>query len=159
MNGAPSLSHLMAVALQMITGGFLLLTTSVATGELASVRFDNLSQRSNIAWLYLIVFGSLIAFTSYIWLLQQTAPSRVATYAYINPIVALLLGWAYANEQPTFNSMVAAIIILISVAVLTSFKFEPRYKNHEESKNVPDPKIAKSQSLSETLQHKENSKS
>jgi len=131
-------SHFMAVALQMITGGLLLLVTSIATGELTGLRLDSMSQRSLIAWLYLIVFGSLIAFTSYIWLLKQTAPSRIATYAYINPVVALLLGWALANEQPTIRSTIAATIILISVAVITSKKFEPKTKDTKIAKAYPD---------------------
>jgi drug/metabolite transporter (DMT)-like permease len=117
-------SHFMGVAMQMIAGGFLLLSTSIATGELASLRLTSMSQRSLIALVYLIVFGSLVAFTSYIWLLKQTAPARVATYAYVNPVVALLLGWAFAGEQITLRSMVATIIILISVAVITFFKLE-----------------------------------
>jgi len=123
-------SHFMGVAIQMIAGGFLLLLTSVATGELANLRLGSISQRSLFAWAYLIVFGSLVGFTSYIWLLKQATPSRIATYAYINPVVALLLGWAFANEQPTFTSIVTTTIILISVAVITSRKFEPQDKSH-----------------------------
>jgi len=122
-------SHFMGVALQMITGGVLLLAMSVVTGELASVKLYNISQRSLIAWAYLIVFGSLVAFTSYIWLLKQIAPARIGIYAYINPIVALLLGWALAAEQLTLRSIVATAIILVSVAVITSHKFESQAKS------------------------------
>ncbi len=117
-------SHFMGVALQMIAGGLLLLSASIATGEWASMKLSGISQRSLVAWVYLIVFGSLVAFTSYIWLLKQIAPARIATYAYINPLVALLLGWALANEQPSFRSIAAAAIILISVAAITSRKLE-----------------------------------
>jgi drug/metabolite transporter (DMT)-like permease len=91
-----------------------------------NVKLDRVSVNSFAAVLYLIVFGSLIAFTSYIWLLKQIAPSRIVTYAYINPIVALILGWAFANEQPTLRSMVATVIILTSVAVTTLIKSEPK---------------------------------
>lgn len=116
-------SHFTGVAMQMIVGGFLLFSASIATGEPRSLQLANMSQRSFAALVYLVIFGSLVAFTSYIWLLKQAAPSRVATYAYINPIVALLLGWAFAEELPTIRSLVAATIILISVAVITSRKF------------------------------------
>jgi drug/metabolite transporter (DMT)-like permease len=110
--------------MQMMVGGILLFSASIATGELTGLQLASMSQRSLAALVYLIVFGSLVAFTSYIWLLKQTAPSRVATYAYINPVVALLLGWALADEQLTLRSIVAAIIILISVAAITTFKSE-----------------------------------
>jgi drug/metabolite transporter (DMT)-like permease len=118
-------SHLTGVAMQMIVGGVLLFSASLATGELTGLHLANMSQRSFAALVYLIVFGSLIAFTSYIWLLKQIAPSRVATYAYINPVVALLLGWALAGEQLTLRSIAATIIVIISVAVITALKSEP----------------------------------
>jgi len=117
-------SHFTGVAMQMIVGGILLLSASIATGELTGLQLTSMSQRSFAALVYLIVFGSLVAFTSYIWLLKQAAPSRVATYAYINPVVALLLGWAFAEELPTIRGLAAATIILISVAVITSRKSE-----------------------------------
>lgn len=117
-------SHFTGVAMQMIVGGILLFSASIATGELTGLQLTNMSQRSFAALVYLVIFGSLLAFTSYIWLLKQAAPSRVATYAYINPIVALLLGWAFAEEVPTIRSLTAATIILVSVAVITSRKFE-----------------------------------
>ena len=119
-------SHFLAVAQQMILGGALLFLTSLVTGEWMNVKPDAMSLNSLIALLYLIVFGSLIGFTSYIWLLKQIAPSRIATYAYVNPIVALLLGWTLANEQPSLKSMVAATIILLSVAATTLYKIEPK---------------------------------
>lgn len=115
-------SHFTGVAMQMIVGGVLLFSASMVTGELTHLQLASMSQRSFAALVYLIVFGSLVAFTSYIWLLKQIAPSRVATYAYINPVVALLLGLTFAEEQITFRSIIAAIVILISVAVITILK-------------------------------------
>jgi len=117
-------SHFTGTAMQMIVGGILLFSASIVTGEFTGLQLASMSQRSFAALVYLIVFGSLVAFTSYIWLLKQAAPSRVATYAYINPVVALLLGWALAGEQLTLRSLVAATIILISVAAITTFKSE-----------------------------------
>jgi len=117
-------SHFLGVAMQMIIGGVLLFSASFVTGEFTGLQLASMSLRSLAALVYLIVFGSLVAFTSYIWLLKQITPSRVATYAYINPVVALLLGLALADEQLTFRSVAAAIIILISVAAITTLKSE-----------------------------------
>ncbi len=117
-------SHFLGVAMQMIVGGVLLFSASFVTGEFTGLQLANMSLRSLAALVYLIVFGSLVAFTSYIWLLKQIRPSRVATYAYINPVVALLLGLALADEQLTPRSIIAAIVIIISVAVITSLKSE-----------------------------------
>jgi drug/metabolite transporter (DMT)-like permease len=142
-------SHFLAVALQMIVGGVLLFSTSLATGEWTRIKPDSVSLSSVIALLYLIVFGSLIAFTSYIWLLKQVAPARIATYAYINPIVALLLGWALASEQPTFRSLLATTIILISVAATTLYKSEPK----EETARKPEAFVDMSSKRVEAEKH------
>ncbi len=114
-------SPLLATAMQMIAGGVLLLIASIVVGEWTRIRLDQVSFNSTIAWLYLIVFGSLVGFTSYIWLLKQTTASRVSTYAYVNPIVAMILGWAMAQEPITPRSIVAAVIILTSVVIITTF--------------------------------------
>lgn len=112
---------LLATAMQMIAGGALLLVASAVAGEWTRIRFDQISFNSMIAWLYLIVFGSLIGYTSYMWLLKETTASRVSTYAYINPIVAMFLGWAIAQEPITLRNVVAAIIILTSVVIITTY--------------------------------------
>jgi len=85
---------------------------------------NQVSQRSMLSWLYLIIFGSLVAFSSYIWLLKQASPHLVSTHAYINPIVALILGSALAEEALTTRSILAAIIIIISVAIITTYPSE-----------------------------------
>lgn len=119
-----STSQLQPAALQMIMGGTLLFVVSLITGEYTQVMLDQVSTRSLLSWLYLIVFGSLVAFSSYIWLLKQTAPSRVSTHAYINPIVAMILGTFLADEMFTIGNILAAIIIIISVVIITSFSSE-----------------------------------
>jgi drug/metabolite transporter (DMT)-like permease len=108
------------IGMQMLAGGVLLLPVAVAAGELR--RFDPaaVSLHSVLALAYLIVFGSLIAFSAYIWLLGVSTPARVGTYAYVNPVVALLLGWALAGEPLSFRSLVAAAIIVGSVVVITT---------------------------------------
>ena len=120
-------SQFLATALEMVAGGLLLLAASLATGEWTRIRLDLVSVRSMVAWVYLIVFGSLVGFTSYIWLLKVSAPTRVSTYAYVNPIVAMFLGWALANEPLTTRNVVAAAIILASVVVITTY--QPKKKH------------------------------
>ena len=115
-------SQLLTTAMEMIAGGLLLLVTSAVTGEWTRIRLDQVSLRSLFSWIYLIIFGALIAFTSYIWLLKVTTPARVSTYAYVNPIVAMFLGWTLANETLTHQNILAAIIILTSVIAITTHR-------------------------------------
>lgn len=114
-------SQLQPAAMQMIAGGVLLLLASLITGEWTRLVLDQVSLRSMLSWVYLIIFGSLVAFSSYIWLLRQTSPHLVSTHAYINPIVALILGSALAEEVLTTKSILASIIIIISVAIITNY--------------------------------------
>lgn len=114
-------SQLLATSLQMAAGGFLLLITSFALGEYDKVRLDQISERSLFSWLYLIVFGALVAFTCYIWLLKVSTPARVSTYAYVNPVVAMILGATLAGETLTLQNVMAAVIILTSVAITTTY--------------------------------------
>jgi drug/metabolite transporter (DMT)-like permease len=106
--------------MEMMAGGMLLLLASLITGEWTRVRLDQVSLHSMVSWVYLIVFGSLVGFTSYIWLLKATTTAKVSTYAYVNPTVAMILGWAMANEALTLRNVLAAVIILTSVAVITT---------------------------------------
>ena len=107
------------VAMQMLAGGAFLVPLSLLTGEWGRLDVGSVSLKSVLALLYLVVFGALIAFSAYIWLLTVSTPARVGTYAYVNPVVALALGWALAGEPLTFRSLVAAAIIVGSVVVIT----------------------------------------
>jgi drug/metabolite transporter (DMT)-like permease len=78
------------------------------------------SRASALGLLYLITFGSLIGFTSYIWLLDKVSPAKLGTYAYVNPIVAVLLGWAIAGEALSIRTVIAAAIVICAVALITS---------------------------------------
>jgi drug/metabolite transporter (DMT)-like permease len=108
------------VAMQMLAGGTLLVTAAGLAGEWRSFDPGGVSARSALALLYLVVFGSLVAYTAYIWLLSVSTPARVGTYAYVNPVVALLLGWSLADEPLSFRSVVAAAIIVGAVVVTTT---------------------------------------
>lgn len=108
------------VGMQMLAGGVLLLPVAVAAGELSRLHPGAVSLKSVLALVYLIVFGALVAFSAYIWLLGVSTPARVGTYAYVNPIVAMVLGWALAGEPLTFRSLLAGAIIVGSVVIITT---------------------------------------
>lgn len=113
-------STLMFVSMQMLCGGFALAVVSLATGEHVAFNPSLVSSQSVMALLYLIIFGSLLGYGAYVWLLQNVNPTRVSTYAYVNPIVAVLLGWAFAGEAPGIHTGVAAVTILLSVWMINS---------------------------------------
>jgi drug/metabolite transporter (DMT)-like permease len=111
-------SPVMATAVTLLYGGGLLALLGVATGELARFDPSAVSTKSVVATVYLFVFGSIIGFSAYLWLLRVATASRVSTYAYVNPIVAVLLGWALAGEALTARVMVAAIVIIGAVVLI-----------------------------------------
>jgi drug/metabolite transporter (DMT)-like permease len=113
---------LMSTALEMLAGGALLLIVALVTGEGGQVHFDQITLRSVLALSYLIVFGSLIAFSAYVWLLKVSVPSHVSTYAFVNPIVAVFLGWAFASEELTLRMLIAAAIIIAGVVLITTHR-------------------------------------
>ena len=94
-------SPFLAVALQMIVGGIFLFLVGLAVGEWNSLDCSKISRRSTVAFIYLMVVDSFIGFTAYSWLLKVITPSRVSTYAYVNPVVAVFLGWALGGETLT----------------------------------------------------------
>ena len=106
-------------AAQMLAGGAVLVTVAIATGELTRMDLAHASSRSMFGFLYLVTFGSLIGFTAYMYLLAHTSAARAATYAYVNPVVAVVLGWAFANEPVTARTLLAAAVILAAVAIIT----------------------------------------
>lgn len=114
-------SPLMSTGVQMLAGGMGLMLASLVSGELAQVDPATFSLRSMGALAYLVVFGSLVGFTSYSWLLQVSTPALVSTYAYINPVVAVFLGWALADEPISPRTLLAAAIIVGAVAIMTTW--------------------------------------
>jgi drug/metabolite transporter (DMT)-like permease len=113
-------SVFLSTAMQMICGGLALGLVALLRGEAGSVRFEEFTARSWLSWGYLVIFGSLIAFTCYVWLLKHTAPTYVATYAYVNPIIAVLLGVLVAGETFSANSAIAAALIVAAVMLITT---------------------------------------
>jgi drug/metabolite transporter (DMT)-like permease len=98
----------------------LLLLVGLLSGELSHLDVHRVSHASTLGLLYLVTFGSLLGFTSYIWLLDKVSPARLGTYAYVNPIVAVLLGWAIAGESLSIRTAVAAAIVICAVALITT---------------------------------------
>ncbi len=114
-------SPLLATAMEMICGGAILLLAGLVSGEGGRVSIADISWRSVLALAYLIVFGSLIAFSAYVWLLRVTTPSRVGTYAFVNPMVAVGLGYAFGGETLTVRTMVATVVIVTAVVLITIY--------------------------------------
>jgi drug/metabolite transporter (DMT)-like permease len=110
----------LSTALQMICAGAVMLVLGAAIGELPDVHFAEFSGRSIAGWLFLVTFGSLAAFTAYVWLLKNAPISQVATYAYVNPVVAIFLGWLLLSEQITPTIVIGAALILASVALVVT---------------------------------------
>ncbi len=119
-------SPMLSTAMQMVVGGVLLSIASFFLGDWSKMHLFEISIRSCIAFGYLIVFGSIIGYSAYIWLLKNAEPSLVSTYAFVNPIIAVFLGWFLANEQLTVNSLVAAVIIIPAVIFITIFREKPK---------------------------------
>lgn len=118
-------SGLLAAAMEMITGGVWLLAFAAVTGQTAAFSLDAVSAKSLLSLAYLTIFGSLVGFTAYIWLLGATTASRLSTYAYVNPVVALMLGWAFAGEPMTLRAALAAAVIVAAVALIIRYGARP----------------------------------
>ncbi|HXJ36957.1 MAG TPA: EamA family transporter [Candidatus Eisenbacteria bacterium] len=116
---------LVATAMEMICGGVWLLLAGLAKGEWALVRPAAFSAASVGALVYLIVMGSLLAFSAYIWLLREAPTSLVATYAYVNPVVAVALGWLVKDEPISARMVVAGAVILFSVVLIARGSRQP----------------------------------
>ena len=124
-------SPILATALQLLAGGGLLLIAGILGGEAHTLRSQAVSWRSLAALAYLVVFGSLLAFTAYVWLLRVATPARVTTYAYVNPVIALLLGWMTGDEAPSAMTAIAALVILGGVVLVFSSR-QPEFPSRKE---------------------------
>ncbi|MGI8401226.1 MAG: EamA family transporter [Gemmatimonadaceae bacterium] len=113
-------SGLLTTGMEMLGGGVLLIIVGALSGEFSRFDVHQVSRASAIGLAYLITFGSLLGFTSYIWLLDKVSPARLGTYAYVNPIVAVVLGWAIAGERLSIRTGVAAAIVICAVALITT---------------------------------------
>jgi drug/metabolite transporter (DMT)-like permease len=113
-------SPTIGAALPLLAGGAVLTVIALASGELAPHRLDHVTARSAGGLAYLVVLGTVVTFSAYVWLLRHVAPARVATYAFVNPAVAVALGWAVGDESLSAGAVVATIVIIAAVAVAVS---------------------------------------
>ena len=129
-------SALLGVAMQCIAGGIALFIAATLSGELHGFHWAQVTHRSWIALLYLAVFGSGVGFSAYVYLLKHSAATRVATYAFVNPVVALFLGWSLGGEPLTLRTMLASATILAAVLlVLTA----PHKDATHADESIPTP--------------------
>jgi drug/metabolite transporter (DMT)-like permease len=111
---------MVSTAMQMLAGGTIALVVGAATGEFGDLHPSHISLASILGLAWLIVPGSLIAFSAYVWLLQNARISLVSTYAYVNPVVAVFLGWALLSERVTVTTLLAGAVILAAVALIVT---------------------------------------
>lgn len=111
-------SPLLLSALSLLAGALMLLAAGTLAGEAHEFAFSEVTRRSWLALGYLILFGSVVAFTAYNWLLEHYSPTLVATHTYVNPIVAVLLGWAYGGETLTLRVVLAAGLVVLAVVLV-----------------------------------------
>jgi len=113
-------SKVMSSGAQMLAGGILLSIVSGALGEFRNFHAAGLSRAVWFSMFYLIVFGSLIGFTAYVWLIHHESPTKVGTYAYVNPVVAVIAGYFLGGEALGLRTILGAAFVLISVIVITT---------------------------------------
>ena len=126
---------------QLVTGGLVLLALSIAFGELRSFDVSGISLASFGAWLYLVIAGTVLGFAAYIWLLKHISPTLVSTYTFVNPVVALLLGWLVLGEHPTARMLAGAALVVASVAGLLlvgSLSNKYQHRMHANTCVVPE---------------------
>jgi drug/metabolite transporter (DMT)-like permease len=114
----------MTSALQMLCGGACLMVIAAIAGEFSRVNPSAVSTRSALAFIYLVTIGAIGGFSAFVWLMKWTKPVWVFTYAYVNPLVAVILGWAIGGEEIGTRTLAAAGLIVVSVAVIVTAKTE-----------------------------------
>ena len=115
-------SKVMSSGAQMLAGGLFLAIASAALGEFRGFHPWSVSREAWLALVYLIVAGSIVAYTAYVWLIHHESPTKVGTYAYVNPVVAVLVGYFLGGESLGLRTIVGTLCVLASVVVITSTK-------------------------------------
>jgi drug/metabolite transporter (DMT)-like permease len=113
-------SKVMSSGVQMLAGGVLLALTAASLGEFHGFHPETVSRTAWLSLLYLIVAGSIVAFTAYVWLIHHESPTKVGTYAYVNPVVAVLVGYVWGGEELGLRTILGTLLVLISVVVITT---------------------------------------
>jgi len=123
-------SPTMSTGMQLLCGGALQLVLSAVTGELPHFNITQVSTTSWLSMLYLAIMSSIIAYSAFVFLMKVSTPARVSTYAYVNPVIAVLLGWQLAGEQITLQTVIATAIIIVGVILI----------NVAKAKSAPSPR-------------------
>src|SRR5207302_4857886 len=109
-----------ATGMEMLTGGALLGVTGLIAGEIGHVHLAHVGLTPALSWGYLVVFGSLVGFTAYVWLLRVAPTSLVGTYAYVNPIIAVFLGWVLLHEHIGWRTFAGGAVIVLGVLLIVT---------------------------------------
>jgi drug/metabolite transporter (DMT)-like permease len=139
-------SKVMSSGAQMLAGGVFLMFAAALLGEFHGFRFQEVSRGAWFALAYLIVAGSIVGFTAYVWLLHHESPTKVGTYAYVNPVVAVLVGYFLGGEALGPRTIVGTLLVLVSVVVITTTPKPTRSGDTQ----VLTPRVASSSPVSST---------
>ena len=137
-----SVSPFIFSALQMLAAGGAMLAASFAFGEPERFALSDVTAKSAWSWVYLALAGSVIGYTAYVYLLGAVSATKASTYAYVNPIIAVVLGWAFANEPIGIRTLLAAAIILAGVALITMKPGGAAHPTGEHPLPTPEPRPA-----------------
>jgi drug/metabolite transporter (DMT)-like permease len=110
----------------MLAGSAVFFAAAFLAGEFSGFQISAVSTASALGWLYLVTLGGIVGFASYVYMLHAVSPAKVATHGYVNPIVAVFLGWAIAGEPVTARTLAAAVVILAGVALISAAQTEGR---------------------------------
>jgi drug/metabolite transporter (DMT)-like permease len=124
-------SPLLSSGMELIFGGILVLIASFIIGEPSRFHFSQVTLKSFLGLIYLIIFGSVIAFSAYIWLLRHTSVTRISTHTFVNPIIAVLLGWLIAGEKITAALLIASAIIIVSIYLVLHDQYRERKNKND----------------------------
>ena len=118
----------MSSAIQMAAGGAVMGLLGLALGEWSVFEWGAISEQSAWAWWNLVIFGSLVAFSAYVWLLANAPPKQISSYAFVNPVVAVFLGWWLAGEAVNARILIAIVIMVSAVSLIILYGGKPRVK-------------------------------
>ena len=135
-NSSPDISAFAISGMALIVGGIALLGVSAAAGEFQRFTLAGLSRGSALGWSYLVLAGTVVTFGSYVWLLERVSPSLVATYTFVNPIIAVLLGWAFLSEAFTAATFIGGVLVVAAIIGLQVFD-RPPGKTETKGRSVP----------------------
>jgi drug/metabolite transporter (DMT)-like permease len=135
----------MSAAAQMVTGGAMLFLLAAVSHEFAGFRVQAVSRNAWLALIYLIIAGSIVGFTAYVWLLHYESPTKVGTYAYVNPVVAVCLGYFFGGESIGARTLLGTLLVLVSVVTITTTNKVAASTNLEGNEAVAELRAAKAE--------------